>query len=101
MEELTENAEEDEESKHSEQKLGKLQYKVNSMCSVFVFYVCVCYNYNTFIFINEKYYNNSNNTALVSKVSTSSFFLFFSFYSFLVVVNLLLRLGVVRWGRTC
>ncbi|KAL5279617.1 SYT2 family protein [Megaselia abdita] len=28
MEELTENAEEDEESKHSEQKLGKLQYKL-------------------------------------------------------------------------
>ena len=33
MEELTENAEEDEESKHSEQKLGKLQYKV-------IWYLC-------------------------------------------------------------
>uniref|UniRef100_T1GKM3 Synaptotagmin n=1 Tax=Megaselia scalaris TaxID=36166 RepID=T1GKM3_MEGSC len=30
MEELTENAEEDEESKHSEQKLGKLQYKAQA-----------------------------------------------------------------------
>lgn len=38
MEELTENAEEDEESKHSEQKLGKLQYKVNSCVFVCLWY---------------------------------------------------------------
>lgn len=47
MEELTENAEEpDEGSKHSEQKLGKLQYKVFNL-SVFrvelvTYCTCVC-----------------------------------------------------------
>jgi hypothetical protein len=38
MEELTDNAEENEEegSKQSEQKLGKLQYKVSDMPSTFI-----------------------------------------------------------------
>lgn len=52
MEELTENAEEDEESKHSEQKLGKLQYKVNRCLGVWHIVscrvcLCVCNNYTT------------------------------------------------------
>lgn len=56
MEELTENAEEPDEgeSKHSEQKLGKLQYKVfiGIQFTNRRFFLSQCINYNQSIYAN-------------------------------------------------